>query len=137
MASPMKPKSGTILTRSAEMSLPTLRLSMKLTNPNWVPQYATSSEVPTSRIAINMDDYYGTYEVEVEVVQLNLNSGGMRVRFEWPNKRYKSGYEVRSVDVPIDAFFERYQIVEKGAPKDPKFNDNDSDEVRNLIRMGR
>lgn len=95
------------------MTLPTLTLSMKLPNPDWEPKYATDSAVPTSRVAVNMDDYYGTYEVEVEVVQLNLNSGGMRVRFEWPSKRYKSGYEVKSVDVPIDAFFEQYNIVEK------------------------
>lgn len=88
--------------------LPTLKLELLLDDPNYVPVYADGDVKP-----INYDDYRKKFEVEVEVVQLNLNTGGMRVRFEWPSKYTKKGYEIRSVDVSIDEFFKHYTIDEK------------------------
>lgn len=90
------------------MTLPTLRLTLRLPDPDWKPIFADHSPR-----AINANEYDKDYEVEVEVVQLNLNSGGMRVRFPWPSKRVKKGYEIRSQDVSIDKFFERYSLVDK------------------------
>jgi hypothetical protein len=60
-----------------------------------------------------MDEYQKDYEIEVEVVQLNLNSGGMRVRYQWPSKTTKSGFETVSRDIPISHFFDKYQITPK------------------------
>lgn len=90
------------------MSLPKLTLTLRLPDPNYKPVFADHSPR-----AINADEYSKDYEVEVEVVQLNLNSGGMRVRFPWPNKHRKSGMEVCSQDVSIDKFFDKFNIVEK------------------------
>jgi len=47
---------------------------------------------------------------QVEVVQLNLNSGGMRVRF---NDSYLGKVKVVTQDIDINVFFEQYQIVKK------------------------
>ena len=90
------------------MSLPTIRITLQLPNPNFEPKYD-----PSQGGAVNMDEYYVNAEVEVEVVQLNLNEASMRVRYEWPNKRRKNGVELCTRDVGIDAFFNAYSIVEK------------------------
>ena len=87
--------------------LPKLKLTFKLPVPGWEPVYVDNK-------AINMDSYAKDYEVEVEVVQLNLNSGGMRVRFSWPDKYGKNGMRVHTTDVPIADFFKQYDIVSKG-----------------------
>ena len=87
------------------MSLPKLTLTLTLPDPNWVADVD-----PGTNCASNMDSYSKEFEVEVEVVQLNLNSGGMRVRFEWPSKRNKKGFDVRSLDVSIEHFYKQYQI---------------------------
>lgn len=89
------------------MNLPTLRLTLNLPDPNYVPVFADHSPR-----AINADEYSKDFEVEVEVVQLNLNSGGMRVRFPWPNKHRKNGMEIQSRDVSIEHFFKKYRVVE-------------------------
>ena len=47
---------------------------------------------------------------EVEVLQLNLNSGGMRVRFM---DRFAGKDKVVTQDIPIKEFFEQYSITEK------------------------
>jgi hypothetical protein len=60
-----------------------------------------------------MDEYQAEYEIEVEVVQLNLNTGGMRVRYQWPSKQTKSGFETVSRDIPIAAFYAKYDITPK------------------------
>ena len=90
------------------MTLPKLTLTLRETDPNFVARFE-----PGNNRAVNMDEYQKDYEIEVEVVQLNLNSQGMRVRYQWPNKHKKSGFEMVSRDVPIDAFFEQYKISEK------------------------
>jgi hypothetical protein len=89
------------------MSLPTLTLTLRLTDPEWEAIF-----VPESNQAINMDSYQKDFEVEVEVVQLNLNTGGMRIRFPWPNKHKKSGMGIESRDVSINEFFKHYEIKE-------------------------
>lgn len=89
------------------MSLPKLTLTLRETNPDYVPIFADHS-----RCAINMDEYQKDYEIEVEIVQLNLNSGGMRVRYEWPDKHAKRGVSVHSRDVSISEFFKHYEIKE-------------------------
>ena len=90
------------------MNLPKLTLTLRERNPNFKARF-----VPGNNTAVNMDEYQKDYEIEVEVVQLNLNSQGMRIRYPWPNKHKKSGFEMVSRDVPIDAFFEQYKILEK------------------------
>lgn len=88
---------------------PTLVLTLRETNPDYVPIYVDGSPTP-----INMaTEYQKDYEIEVEIVQLNLNSGGMRVRYEWPSKHTKRGFETVSRDVSIEHFFKQYSIVEK------------------------
>ena len=87
------------------MSLPTITMTLNLRDPNWKPVYS-----PDGNTVINMDDYQKDFKVEVEVVQLNLNSGGMRIRYEWPSVRHKKGFEVCSQDVSIEHFYKHYQI---------------------------
>ena len=92
------------------MDLPKLTLVLHETNPDWEPLCRAGESRP-----YNMDEYQDYYEIEVEVVVLNLNSGTMRVRYEWPDKRdknVKSGVTVRSRDVSIEHFFALYEINE-------------------------
>ena len=90
------------------MTLPKLTLTLRETDPNFVARFE-----PGNNRAVNMDEYQKDYQIEVEVVQLNLNSGGMRVRYQWPNKYKKSGVEMVSRDVSIDAFYAQYKIEAK------------------------
>ena len=87
------------------MSLPKITMALSLTDPEWEAVF-----VEGNNQAINMDSYRKEYKIEVEVVQLNLNSGGMRIRYEWPNKHRKSGMEVCTQDVSIEHFYKHYQI---------------------------
>lgn len=87
--------------------LPKLTVTLRETDPNFVARF-----VEGSNTAVNMDEYQKDYEIEVEVVQLNLNTGGMRVRYEWPNKHRKSGKEMVSRDISIEHFYKQYKIVE-------------------------
>ena len=89
------------------MSLPKLTLTLRETNPDYVALYHDGETRP-----YNMDEYQKDYEIEVEVVQLNLNSAGMRVRYEWPDKYAKRGVSVQSRDVSISHFFKQYEIKE-------------------------
>ena len=88
-------------------ALPKVTLTLRLTDPEWTPMIGENDRIT------NMDDWAKAFVVEVEVVQLNLNTGGMRVRFPWPNKNVKSGVSMQSVDVGIQAFFDKYSRVEK------------------------
>lgn len=90
------------------MSLPTLTLTLRLPDPEW-----TAIFVEGNNTAINADTYAKDFDVEVEVVQLNINAGTMRVRYPWPNKHRKSGMEVCSQDVSINRFFDKFEIKEK------------------------
>jgi hypothetical protein len=54
-------------------------------------------------------------ETKVEIVQLNLNSGGMRVRWTEPEPGTIKGFSVQSQDVPIGVFYEQYDIVKKSS----------------------
>lgn len=87
---------------------PKLTLTLVERNPEYVPIF-----VEGNNHAINEHEYRKEYEIEVEIVQLNLNSGGMRVRYEWPDKDSKKGYFVQSRDVPISHFFDKFEIKEK------------------------
>lgn len=89
-------------------NLPKLTLTLRECDPNFVPRF-----VEGQNSAVNMDEYQKDYEIEVEIVQLNLNSGGMRIRYEWPSKRTKKGFEVVSRDVSIEHFYKQYEIKEK------------------------
>lgn len=90
------------------MALPRLTLRLRLIDPSWKAVFGDGSPR-----AINADSMYKDFDVEVEVVQLNLNSGGMRVRYEWPNKHRKSGMEICTQDVSIAGFFDKYELREK------------------------
>lgn len=89
------------------MSLPTLRLTLRERDPDYEPKYYEGEVRP-----YNMDEYSKDFEIEVEVVQLNLNSGGMRVRYPWPEKGTKKGYSIQSRDVPLTEFYKHYEIKE-------------------------
>ena len=99
------------------MSLPTLTLTLRETNPDFVPRFEEGN--PRT---INMDEYQYDYEIEVEIVQLNLNSGGMRVRYEWPDKHAKRGVSMQSRDVPISHFFDKFEIKEKAAEPEVRWS---------------
>lgn len=90
------------------MSLPKITVTLRERDPNFVAKFTKGSNR-----AVNMDEYQKDYEIEVEIVQLNLNSGGMRVRYEWPNNLRKSGMEMVSRDIPIEHFYAAYDIVKK------------------------
>lgn len=87
-------------------SLPKLTVQVRNFDPNWKPIYAP--DAPT--IAINANEHYKTFEVEAEVVQLNLSTGTMRVRYDWPSPTTKSGWAVATADIPITEFFKNYAI---------------------------
>jgi hypothetical protein len=89
-------------------TLPTLTLTLREFDPNWVAVFE-----PGNNCAINTDTMQKDYEIKVEVVQLNLNTGGMRVRYDWPTTRTKKGYEVKSRDVSIEHFYKAFDIVAK------------------------
>ena len=88
------------------MSLPKLTLTLRERNPEYVAIFEEGNNHP-----VNIDEYQKDYEIEVEIVQLNLNSGGMRVRYDWPDKDSKKGYNVISRDVSIEHFYKQYQIA--------------------------
>jgi hypothetical protein len=90
------------------MSLPKVTVTLRETNPNYVPKYRDGEVRP-----YNMDEYQSDYEIEVEIVQLNLNTAGMRVRYQWPSKQTKSGFVTQSRDISIDHFYKQFDIVEK------------------------
>ena len=90
------------------MSLPKITVTLRERDPNFIPRFSKGSNT-----AVNMDEYQKDYEIEVEIVQLNLNSGGMRVRYDWPNNHRKNGVEVVSRDIPISHFYAAYDIVKK------------------------
>lgn len=89
-------------------TLPKMTLTLVERDPEWKAIF-----VEGNNHAINEDCYRKSFEIEVEVVQLNLNSGGMRVRYNWPDKDAKKGYNVITRDVSINAFFEHYKIEAK------------------------
>ena len=88
--------------------LPKVTVTLRLPDPNFVARF-----VEGSNTAVNMDEYYTMQTLEVEIVQLNLNTGGMRVRYTRPSERTKSGVEVESRDIPIQHFYDAYDIVKK------------------------
>lgn len=90
------------------MSLPKITVTLREFDPTWKAVFGDHSPR-----AINTDTMMKDYEIEVEIVQLNLNSGGMRVRYEWPCKQTKSGFKMQSRDISIDHFYKHYEIVKK------------------------
>jgi len=90
------------------MTLPVITVTLRRRNPNWKPIF-----VDGSPRAVNMDDYAMEIPTEVEVVQLNLNTNGMRVRWSEPDPESKKGYTVESRDISIEHFYKHYDIVMK------------------------
>ena len=88
------------------MSLPKVTMMIREIDPTWVAVFADHSPR-----AINADSMYKDYELEVEIVQLNLNTNGMRIRYEWPCKHSKKGFKVVSRDVSLEHFFKKYHIA--------------------------
>jgi hypothetical protein len=89
-------------------ALPTLTLKVTVRNPEWVAQYDKPN-----RTAVNMDQYYIKDDRECEVLQLNLNAGTMRVRYQNPSKTAKKGFTIDTVDVSIAPFLEQYSITKR------------------------
>jgi hypothetical protein len=81
------------------MSLPSVVAPVSRFNPKFVRGGSEPAYIPTPTI--------------VEVVQLNLNTGGMRVRWNEPDAYSKKGYRVESQDVSIQYFYDQYQITPK------------------------
>jgi hypothetical protein len=87
-------------------TLPTLTLKVSVRNPEWV---AVNGDNGT---AMNMNQYYIKQDRECEVLQLNLNAGTMRVRYQSPSKT-KKGFTIETVDVSIAPFLEQYSITKR------------------------
>lgn len=88
--------------------LPKLTINLRERDPQWVAIFPEDGGP-----AINADEYYKRYDIEVEIVQLNLNTGTMRVRYMWPDKNVKKGESMQSRDIHIDAFYNEFSIVKK------------------------
>lgn len=87
-------------------TLPTLTLKVTVRNLNWVVDQGPDG------IATNMDQYYIREDRECEVLQLNLNAGTMRVRYQSPSKT-KKGFTIETVDVSIEPFLAQYSITKR------------------------
>lgn len=90
------------------MTLPVITVTLRRKNPNWKPIYEDGNGRP-----VNMSDWQIEMPTEVEVVQLNLNTGGMRVRWSEPDPESKKGYTVESRDISIEHFYKHYEITKK------------------------
>ena len=88
-----------------KMSLPSILAPIYRRNPNYKPVF-----VDGSPYAINSDECFINIETQVEVVQLNLNTGGMRVRWNEPDPSKKKGFRVESCDIDIQHFYKHYSI---------------------------
>jgi hypothetical protein len=75
--------------------LPTIIATVRVFNQNYLPG--------------SCQDFQVFEEREVEVVQLNLNSSGMRVRFT--DTTYQGETKIMTQDISIDAFFAQYAIT--------------------------
>jgi len=84
------------------MSLPVITAKVRVYNPNYDNNNPSQAN----------NEFQIWQEREVEVLQLNLNSGGMRVRFMDQGPFDKKPKAV-TVDIAIDAFFNQYDIVAK------------------------
>lgn len=96
-----------------EDELPVLTVQLRLIDPEWKAEF-----VEGQNHAVNTATMYKMYDVEVEVLTLNLNTGGMRIRYPWPNKHRKTGFEMCSQDISISHFFEKYAIMERKSAQD-------------------
>ena len=93
------------------MSLPKLTLTLRVNNPDWVPVYETMPD--GGRVAVNWSEYYIDAPTEVEVLQLNLSAGTMRVRYRQYSHRLKKGTEIATTDMSIEPFTKLFEIVAK------------------------
>ena len=75
---------------------PTIIAPVSRRNPKWVRG--------------GTEEYYVPIDTEVEIVQLNLNTGGMRVRWPEPDDS-KKGFTMQSCDISIEHFYKHYSIV--------------------------
>ena len=87
-------------------TLPTLTLNVTVRNPDWV------ADCGDNGTATNMDQYYIKQDRECEVLQLNLNAGTMRVRYQNPSTT-KKGYTIETIDVSIKPFLEQFSITKR------------------------
>lgn len=78
------------------MSLPVIMAPVRRLNPEWVR-------------GGDMECFIDI-ETQVEVVQLNLNTGGMRVRWNEVDPTAKKGFRVESQDIDIQHFYKHYSI---------------------------
>lgn len=69
----------------------------------------SDEDIPENAIQCGAKTYYVREKAEVEVTSLHLNAGTMRITYQ-----YDSYGEIKksSANVPFDAFFEKYKIVE-------------------------
>lgn len=87
-------------------SLPLVTIQTVIRNPDWEPIF-----VEGSNHAVNEASYRIKVELEAEVLQLNLSTGGMRVRYRLPD-RETGKLQTITEDVPISFFFNQYSIQE-------------------------
>ena len=87
-------------------TLPEVTIRTTETNPDYVPRYQDGDVKP-----VNHHEYQMEIEIVAEVLQLNLSTGGMRVRYRLPDR--KTGkLQTITEDVPISFFFNQYSIQE-------------------------
>ena len=77
---------------------------IQLRDPRWVAVRDSTGK------ALNMDRYYVSPYLDVEVLTVHFNKRTMRVRFVWNG-------ETQTRDISADAFFEKYAVV-LNIPKD-------------------
>lgn len=88
-------------------NLPVVTIKTRETNPDYVPIFVDGEQWP-----VNRQDYDMDIEVEAEVLQLNLTTGGMRVRYKWP-ERGRAKMKTVTKDVSNVWFFAKYSISAK------------------------
>ena len=89
-------------------TLPEVTIRTTETNPDYVPIFVEGEDWPTNR-----HEYQMEIEIVAEVLQLNLSTGGMRVRYKWP-ERGRAKMKTVTKDVPISFFFAQYSIQPVG-----------------------
>lgn len=86
-------------------TLPLVTIKTAVVNPEWSPIFEDGNPR-----AVNEASYRITVELEAEVLQLNLSTGGMRVRYRRPDRDGKM--KTITEDVSASFFFNQYTITE-------------------------
>ena len=82
------------------MNLPRIEAPIRRPNPAWTKD--------------NGEEYYITIPTWIEILQLNLSTDGMRVRYIDADPTRPGKERVCTTDISIEYFFKDYSIVKNG-----------------------